>query len=106
MASLLDRIRNTPPVNREEDEILTGVRKVWKYLQEARRRREYDWFLNDQFYHNNQYLKYNVAARRVQSVPVERMLDRVTINKTYQQVRGIINFLNAEHPSMGVRPSN
>lgn len=106
MASLLDKLRNKPPVDKEEEQLLQGAEKVWKYLQEARRRREYDWFLNDQFYHNNQYLKYNVAARRVQSVPVERMLDRVTINKTYQQVRGIVNFLNAEHPSMGVRPSN
>lgn len=106
MASLVDRFRNKKPDNKEDQELVTQVDKVWKYLQEARRRREYDWFLNDQFYHNNQYLKYNVAARRVQSVPVERMLDRVTINKTYQQVRGIVNFLNAEHPSMGVRPGD
>lgn len=106
MANLIDKFRNKPPEDREDQEVVEAVDKVWKYLQEARRRREYDWFLNDQFYHNNQYLKYNVAARRVQSVPVERMLDRVTINKVYQQVRGIVNFLNAEHPSMGVRPAD
>lgn len=106
MANLIDRLRNKPPEDDEEKLVVEQCRKVWKYLQEARRRREYDWFLNDQFYHNNQYLKYNVAARRVQSVPVERMLDRVTINETYKQVRGINNFLNAEHPSMGVRPSD
>lgn len=104
--ALIDKFRNESPEERQEKETIGEVDKVWKYLQEARRRREYDWFLNDQFYHNNQYLKYNVAARRVQSVPAERMLDRVTINKVYQQVRGIINFLVAEHPEVGVRPSD
>lgn len=104
--ALLDRFRNKKPEDDEEKQIVTEADKIWKYLQESRRRREYDWFLNDQFYHNNQYLKYNVAARRVQSVPTERMLDRVTINLTYQQVRGIINFLNAEHPEVGIRPSD
>lgn len=102
----MDKIRNAKPESDEDKKTIDKTRLVWKYLQEARRRREYDWFLNDQFYHNNQYLKYNVAARRVQSVPVERMLDRVTINMVYKQVRGIINFLNAEHPEVGVRPSD
>ncbi len=104
--ALSDRFRNKNQEEKQNDDVIEGVRKVWKYLTEARRRREYDWFLNDQFYYNNQYLKYNVAARRVQSVPVERMLDRVTINVTYQQVRGITNFLVAEHPSVGIRPSD
>lgn len=106
MANLIDKIRNKKPEPDEDKQIITQTGLIWKYLQEARRRREYDWFLNDQFYHNNQYLKYNVAARRVQSVPVERMLDRITINEVYKQVRGIINFLNAEHPEVGVRPSD
>jgi hypothetical protein len=100
------RLPKQPEQNSDDKQIVQETNLIWKYLQEARRRREYDWFLNDQFYHNNQYLKYNVAARRVQSVPVERMLDRVTINEVYKQVRGINNFLNAEHPSMGVRPSD
>lgn len=106
MASLIDKFRNKQPENDDTKKIIDETTHIWQYLKEARRRREYDWFLNDQFYHNNQYLKYNVAARRVQSVPTERMLDRVTINKVFQQVRGIINFLNAEHPSIGIRPSD
>lgn len=106
MASIIDKFRNKSPEDVENERIIEQTGKIWEYVKEARRRREYDWFLNDQFYHNNQYLKYNVAARRVQSIPVEKMLDRVTINKVYQQVRGIINFLNAEHPEVGVRPGD
>lgn len=106
MASIIDKFRNKDPEDDESKQIIDDTTKIWMYLKEARRRREYDWYLNDQYYHNNQYLKYNVAARRVQSVPTQQMMDRVVINKVYQQVRGITNFLNAEHPSVGVRPGD
>ncbi len=85
-------------------DVVAHTGKIWEFLKESRRRREYEWFINDNFYENNQYLKYNVASRRVQAVPVEKILDRVIINKTFQQVRGIVNFLNSEHPSTSVRP--
>lgn len=104
--ALRDRFRNKSPEEKADEEVVTGVRKVWDYLQESRRRKEYEWFLNDQYYHNNQYLKYNPAARRVQTASSAEMMDRVTINKVFQQVRGIVNFLNAEHPSVGIRPSD
>lgn len=92
------------PEDKEDQDVKRHTQKIWEYLKESRRRRTYEWFINDQFYDNNQYLKYNVASRRVQAIPVERVLDRIIINKTYQQVRGFVNFLNAEHPTIGVRP--
>lgn len=103
--ALVDKVRNFR--NKEDEEELqtkNHTNKIWEYLRESRRRRAYEWFINDQFYNNNQYLKYNVASRRVQAVPVEKVLDRVVINKTFQQVRGVVNFLNSEHPNIGVRP--
>lgn len=105
-----DRIRKIVSREASQDEadakIIEETDKIWKYLFESRKRAEYEWFINDMYYNNNQYLRYNVGARRVQTVSVEKTLDRVVINKVKQQVRGIVNFLNAEHPSVGVRPGN
>lgn len=104
--SLIDKLRNKTPQNKEDDKALAETTAIWSYLKEARRKREYEWFVNDQFYNNNQYLQYNTAAKKIQSVPAEKVLDKVVINKCFQQVRGIVNFLNAEHPAVGVRPGD
>lgn len=88
------------------DQIIEETGKIWEYLKQSRRRSEYEWFINDVYYNNNQYLKYNTGNRRLQSTSVEKANDRVIINKVKVQVRGIVNFLNAEHPSIGFRPGN
>lgn len=108
MAKLPDRIRNLrkEPEDNDQEAVKNHTTKVWEYLRESRRRQSYENFINDQFYNNNQYLKYNVASRRVQSIPTAKVMDRITINKTYQQVRGIVNFLNADHPTVGFRPGD
>lgn len=90
----------------EDKQIREETEAIWKYVFESRRRRELDWFYNDQYYDNNQYLQFNTAARRVQSVATEQTLDRVVINKCKQQVRGVNNFLNAEHPMVGITPGD
>lgn len=89
-----------------DDAVISETNKIWEYLKQSRRRNEYEWFINDTYYNNNQFLKYNAGARRVQSISTEKMNDRVVINKVKQQVRGIVNFLNAEHPDIGVRPGD
>lgn len=104
LGDLIQNAIRRDPEDKSDKDVKQHTQKVWEYLRESRRRRTYEWFINDQFYDNNQYLKYNVASRRVQAVPVEKVLDRIIINKTYQQVRGFVNFLNAEHPTIGVRP--
>lgn len=109
--ALLNKIRKATDSSykdeaEEEKRIIDETSKIWQYLKTARRRSEFEWFINDTYYNNNQFLRYNTGARRVQSISVEKMNDRVVINKVKQQVRGIINFLNAEHPSIGVRPGD
>lgn len=104
--ALLDRLRNRTPENKDDQQTIRTTGAIWEYLKESRRKKEYEWFINDQFYNNNQYLQYNTAAKKIQAIPSEKILDKVTINKCYQQVRGIVNFLNAEHPSVGVRPGD
>lgn len=91
---------------RADAQVIQETDKIWSFLKESRRRSEFEWFVNDQYYYNNQFLQYNTGARRVQAVPVEKMRDRVVINKVKQQVRGVVNFLNAEHPSIGIRAGN
>lgn len=103
---LLDRLKAENPQDLADTKVIEQTQKIWEYLKQSRRRLEFEWFINDQYYRNEQYLKYNTGARRVQTVSVEKMNDKVVINKVYQQVRGIVNFLNSEHPEVGVRPGN
>lgn len=77
---------------------------IWKYCMEARRRTEFEWFINDQFYTNNQYLKYNTTARVIQQVTADRISDRIVVNKIAQIVRGVVSYLNKEHPTVAVFP--
>lgn len=91
---------------KEDARIISETSKIWEYLRQSRRRNEFEWFVNDVYYNNNQYFKYNTGTRRVQNVSAEKINDRVVINKVKQQVRAIVNFLNAEHPDVGVRPGD
>lgn len=91
---------------KEEDRVIEETSKIWEYLKQSRRRTEFEWFINDVYYNNNQFFKYNTGTRRIQNIAVEKMNDRVIINKVKQQVRGIVNFLNAEHPQVGIRPGD
>lgn len=107
--AILNKVRKALKPDAQDDidgGIIEETTKIWEYLKESRRRTEYEWFINDTYYNNNQYLKYNTGARRVQSISVEKANDRVVINKVKQQVRGVVNFLNAEHPSIGIRPGD
>lgn len=99
---------DTPPVDQEalDAQAIEETSKIWEYMKQARRRNEFEWFVNDVYYNNNQYFKYNTGTRRIQNISVEKMNDRVVINKVKQQVRGIVNFLNAEHPDIGIRPGD
>lgn len=105
--ALIDRIRGKSgdQAAQEEADKQTAAEtdKIWDFARTTRRRREFEWFLNNQIYDNNQFFKYNRALGRVQPSNTEADDDRVTINITYQQVRGGVNFLNAEHPTVGVR---
>lgn len=108
--ALADRLRRVNPelkAQQDEDQrVIDETTKVWAYLRDSRKRLEYEWFINDTYHNNNQFLRYNAGQRRVQNIPLEQSNDKVIINKVKQQVRGIVNFLNAEHPSIGVRPGN
>lgn len=103
MASLRDRIRKATPDEEHDKQVIAETTNIWTYLSTSRRRREYDWFLNAQFYDNNQFYQYDMSAKKIVAVAADKVVDRVVINKTFQQVRGIVNFLVAEHPEVGVR---
>lgn len=105
MASVFDKLKpKMTTEEKQEQDIATRAKSIMRYMLEAKRRAEYEWYINDQFYNNNQYLKYNVAARRVQSIPAEKLLDKVVINMCFQQVRASVAFLNREHPTVAVLP--
>lgn len=103
LKNILDRRTDE---EKSDQQAIDETSKIWEYMKQSRRRNEFEWFVNDVYYNNNQYFKYNTGTRRVQNISVEKMNDRVVINKVKQQVRGIVNFLNAEHPDIGIRPGD
>jgi hypothetical protein len=90
----------------DDEVVIRETDAIWKFLKEARRKREYQWYIDEQYYDNNQTLQYNTATKRAQYNNADKSADKVVINKAFQQVRGVTNFLNAEHPSVGVRPGD
>lgn len=102
----MDKESQAVAQEREDQQVIDETSKIWEYMKQSRRRNEFEWFVNDVYYNNNQYFKYNTGTRRIQNISVEKMNDRVVINKVKQQVRGIVNFLNAEHPEVGIRPGD
>ncbi|HWT40506.1 MAG TPA: hypothetical protein VN081_04560, partial [Dongiaceae bacterium] len=94
----------TPPS--EDDAIIAETDKIWAYLKSSRRRREYQWYLDEQMYDNYQALQFNTLTKRAEYNNNDVNADKVVVNKAFQQVRGVVNFLNAEHPATGVRPGD
>lgn len=103
--SLIDKLKGIQEPT-EDDKIIAETDRTWKFLRESRRKREYEWYIDEQFYDNNQSLQFNTATKRAEFNNNDRNADKVTINKAFQQVRGVVNFLNAEHPSFSVRPGD
>lgn len=107
--SIANRIRNAGKDTgntKEEDQCVSKAKGIWQYVSTSRRSVELDWYINDQFYNNNHYLKYNLATRQVQALPAEQTKDKVVINRTKQQVRAVVSFLNREHPQVTVLPGS
>jgi len=103
--SLVDKLRGlTPPT--EEDAIIAETDKIWQYLKNSRRKRELQWYIDEQYYDNVQLPMFDTHTQRAVYNNDTINADKVTINKPFQQVRGIVNFLNSEHPSAGVRPGD
>lgn len=90
----------------DEKALLVKAQSIWKYLSEARRRAELDWFINQQAHDNNQYLYYNTATRTLQPVATVNKHDKVRINRVAQQVRSVVSFINQRKPQVTTIPGS
>lgn len=102
---------STKPVEQkqqtETDEQIVGeAQRIWKYLKEARRRSELEWFINEQAHDNNEFLQYNMATRSLVPVTTDKRRDKVTINRVKQQTRSIVSFLNNRKPFVQIMPGS
>lgn len=105
--SLRDKLKAIGnPEASEEDKIVAEAKKVWEYVKTGRRKREFQWYLDEMTYDNNQMLQFNVLTKQAQFNTNDNRAEKVVVNKAFQQVRGVVNFLNAEHPSAGVLPGD
>lgn len=88
---------------KQEDKILADSDRIWAYLSSSRKRAEYEWWLNDQFYQGEQYVSYNFTTNRIERAtnPSSNQLVINLINKT---ARHVVSFLNREHPQAKVLP--
>lgn len=94
------------PEQEADAQVISETDAIWQAAKTGREKTELRWYIDESYYDNNFAPQYNTVTRQIQNVNANVLNDRVYINKAYQQVRGIVNFLNAEHPSVAVRPVN
>lgn len=104
---LSDNIRKRFGVQSEEEQadekLVAKSTRIFDYMATARRRAEYEWWLNEQFYQGEQYVTYNSGAGRVvRSSP--KADNKIVINKIAQNARFVVMWLNRDHPQSRVLP--
>lgn len=86
-----------------EQTYLAEAQKKLKYMVEAKRKAEYEMWLNDQFYNGEQYATYSPASRTITRTGNDD--NKVIINKIKQNARFVVMWLNRDHPQSRVMPA-
>lgn len=102
-----EEIRNRnvlTPKQQENAEEANKADHIFKYCVQGRRPVELEWFINDNYHEDRQQLRFNTANNKLEPVPAEKMASRININKAKQLTRGIVSYINREHPIVNVWP--
>jgi hypothetical protein len=78
----------TPEEEREE-QLIKESGEIFSYLATARRKAEWEWWLNDQFYQGEQYVGFNFTTQRVEKSTGGND-NRIIINKINQNARNVM----------------
>ncbi len=81
--------------------VLAKAQKIMQYMLTAKRKAEYEMWLNEQFYQGEQST-YNSKTQARTTVQSD---DKVVINKIKQNARFVVMWLNRDHPQSRVMPT-
>lgn len=106
--SMADRIktklgRGTTSDVQTDQQTLAEAQKILNYMVQAKRKAEYEMWMNDQFYNGEQYATYNPASRTI--IRSGKDDNKVIINKIKQNARFVVMWLNRDHPQSRVMPA-
>jgi len=95
--------QETPEAKADKESAAKAI-AIYKYCLAGIRDKQYQWFLNDNAYFNRRTMKYNLATRTMEPMAQDGEQDRININKVKQIYRGVVSYLNREHPMIDIRP--
>lgn len=102
--SMKERFGQGTSQQREEKDILSRAQRQYNYMKQARRKAEYEMWLNDQFYQGEQYAYYNPQTKLIERYAYKNDSNLI-INKIKQNARYVIMWLNRDHPTSRVMPA-
>jgi hypothetical protein len=93
------------PQQKEEVLVLEKAQRLFEYFSKAKRKWEYESWLNDQFYQGEQNIAFNRTLGNITRVK-NLDTDKVVINKIKQNARYVVMWLNRDHPQFRVLPGD
>lgn len=90
---------------KQEKALVAKATRLYEFFAKARRKAEYEWWLNDQFYQGEQYVAYNRSVGAVQRID-PKTDNKIVINKIKQNARYVVMWLNQDHPTATVLPGS
>lgn len=93
----------------KEEERLAKINTIERWWDQAKNnRQDYDWkwFLYDLWVNGHHYAKWNRDTQQITEAPPGKGKPRITINKVYQTLRSVRNFVLRNRPRAEVTPAN
>lgn len=88
-----------------DEAVVQKADRLYDYFAKSRRKAEYEWWINDQFYQGEQNVAFNRTLGNVVRINSADS-DRVIVNKIKQNARYVVMWLNRDHPQFKVMPGN
>lgn len=104
MAELIDRVAKTFGLTTQEEndnkKLASDAVYMWKADARARRTVELEWWRNDNFIRGENF----VFNKNTSTLEQRKLKDKIFVNKARQQVRGVVSYINKEHPFIAIQP--
>ena len=104
-----DKVRKAFNLMTDEEKndqlVIDRSTRLYDYFAKARRKTEYEWWLNNQFYQGEQNVAFNRTLGNVTRINSNDS-DRVIVNKIKQNARYVVMWINRDHPQFKVMPGD
>lgn len=72
----------------------------------AREKRDFEWYMNDNFINGNHYVYYNKVTKSIETPPRKEGEVRIVVNKVRSSIRAIENYSTRLNPKWEVMPGD